>query len=76
MRRPQEDFVGSAYLSVFTNQFWLVLTITTIVLSIMLFCFLKLEPKKEDMLLPSHSFSGWYPKTSKTKHLNPKCPKP
>ncbi len=56
MRRPQEDFVGSAYLSVFTNQFWLVLTITTFVLSIMLFCFLKLEPKKENML-PSHSFS-------------------
>jgi hypothetical protein len=55
MRRPQEDLSGSAYLSVFTNQFWLVLIITTIVLSIMLYYFLKVEPKTD--MLPCHSFS-------------------
>ena len=55
LRRPQEDLGGSAYLSVFTKQFWLVLIITALVLSIMLYCFLKLEPKKK--MLPCHSFS-------------------
>ena len=53
-RRPQEDLDGSAYLSVFTDQFWLVLIITTFVLAIMLYCILKLEPKTD--MLQCHSF--------------------
>jgi hypothetical protein len=53
-RYPQEDMDGSAYLSVFTDQFWLVLIITTIVLSTMLYYILKLEPKRSKLCY--HSF--------------------
>jgi hypothetical protein len=53
--RPQEDLNGSAYLSVFNNQFWFVLIITTIVLSFMLYFFLKFQSKKD--MLHCHSFS-------------------
>ena len=52
--RPLENVDGYAYLSVFTDQFWLVLIITTIVLSTMLYYILKLEPKRSKLCY--HSF--------------------
>jgi hypothetical protein len=52
--RPQENWDGYAYLSVFTEQFWLVLIISTLVLSILLYYTLKIELKRD--LQECHSF--------------------
>jgi hypothetical protein len=52
--RPLENVDGYAYLSVFTEQFWLVLIISTLVLSILLYYTLKIELKRD--LQQCHSF--------------------
>jgi hypothetical protein len=53
-RRPQEDLDGSAYLSVFADQFWMALIFTAFILAVMLYYILKLEPKTDTQ--QCHSF--------------------
>jgi hypothetical protein len=54
-RRPLEDLNGASYIAVFTDQFWLVLFISALVLSSMLYWILKCGSKSKNNL--NNSFS-------------------